>query len=331
MVDSFSAFIPIDRGLALAQGSPLPDRTTGAALFADISGSTAIAEALANELGPQRGAEELTRQLNQVFGALTEKVHAYRGSVIGFSGDAITCWFDGDSGLHAVACGLEMQKVIGSLPPMPAAAGAAGMIAIKVAVAAGQARRFMVGNPDDRYVDVLAGKTLERLAATEHLSRPVEVLVDAETLTGLGEQVIAASWRKQVDSGHSAALVSGLTVRVEPVQWPAALLGELRPDQTRAWVPPLVLRRLENHADPFLADLRPNASLFVSFGGIDFDEDDQAGGLLDAFIRRVQQVLTRYEGSLLDLTIGDKGSYLLAVFGAAVAHDDDAARAVAAA
>jgi adenylate cyclase len=41
--------------------------------------------------------------------------------------------------------------------------------------------------------------------------------------------------------------------------------------------------------------------------------------------------LARYEGVLINLTIGDKGSYVLGVLGAPVAHDDDAARAIAAA
>ncbi len=45
----------------------------------------------------------------------------------------------------------------------------------------------------------------------------------------------------------------------------------------------------------------------------------------------VQAILTRYEGALVQLTIGDKGSYLYASFGATVAHEDDARRAVQAA
>jgi len=32
--------------------------------------------------------------------------------VIYFSGDAITCWLDGDDGARATACGLAMQDVI---------------------------------------------------------------------------------------------------------------------------------------------------------------------------------------------------------------------------
>ena len=42
-------------------------------------------------------------------------------------------------------------------------------------------------------------------------------------------------------------------------------------------------------------------------------------------------MLASYGGNLLQLTIGDKGAYLYAIFGAPVAHEDDARRAVAAA
>ncbi len=71
--------------------------------------------------------------------------------------------------------------------------------------------------------------------------------------------------------------------------------------------------------------------MFLRFSGIDFDNDDDAGQKLDTFIRRVQKILSRYEGHLLQLTIGDKGSYLYASYGAPVAHEDDMSRAVAAA
>ena len=83
--------------------------------------------------------------------------------------------------------------------------------------------------------------------------------------------------------------------------------------------------------DKFLADLRPAVALFLNFSGIDYDNDPDAGIKLDQFIRHVQQILRRYDGVLLELTFGDKGSYLYAVFGAPIAHEDESARAVAAA
>src|SRR4051794_34499371 len=97
------AYIPSDRRAAIAAGEPLPDHPQGAALFADIAGFTALTEALATELGGHRASEALTANLNRVFHALIAEVNAYGGSVIYFSGDAITCWFDADDGLRATA------------------------------------------------------------------------------------------------------------------------------------------------------------------------------------------------------------------------------------
>ena len=113
MEDALSVYIPMDRRQALAYEIALPERTMGAGLFADISGFTPLTEALVQEFGPQRGSEVLTHHLNQVYDALITELHQYGGSVIVFSGDAITCWFDRDNGSRAVACALAMQKVMG--------------------------------------------------------------------------------------------------------------------------------------------------------------------------------------------------------------------------
>src|SRR6185503_10962400 len=78
-MESPSAYIPIDRRLALTEGQTLPDRMHGVVLFADISGFTLLTDALLHALGSRRGTDELTRQLNQVYDALTQEVYAYQG------------------------------------------------------------------------------------------------------------------------------------------------------------------------------------------------------------------------------------------------------------
>src|SRR5689334_20414330 len=91
-----STYIAQDRRAALACGVEYPRRASGAVMFADVTGFTPLAEALALAYGPRRGAEELTALLNQVYDALIAQVERFGGSVVGFSGDAITCWFDDD-------------------------------------------------------------------------------------------------------------------------------------------------------------------------------------------------------------------------------------------
>src|SRR5919202_5567743 len=155
-MEVLEAYIPIDRRLALASGVDLPQRTSGAALFADVSGFTPLTEAMARELGPKRGAEELTKQLSSIYGALIAQIERYRGSVITFSGDAITCWLDGDDGRRAVACGLAMQQVMRQFAAVQTPAGSTISLAIKVSIAVGPVRHCRVGDPQIQYVDALA-------------------------------------------------------------------------------------------------------------------------------------------------------------------------------
>ena len=323
----------MDRRQAMAEGHDLPTRTRGAALFADISGFTPLTEALVRELGARRGADELTRQLNRVFGALIGELYRYHGSVIGFSGDAITCWLDGDDGLQATACALDMQQAMGQFAAVETPSGSVISLAMKAAVAAGPVRRFQVGDPQIHCMDVLAGATLDRMAAGEHLAEKGEVVVGREALARIADQVRISAWRSDAETSARYGVVTHLCDRtvVATERWLSLGPAALTEAQLRPWILSPVRERLRAGQGRFLAEMRPVVALFLRFGGLDFDHDNAAGTKLDAYVRWVQRVLASYDGYLLRLTIGDKGCYLLATFGALTAHDDDPCRAVAAA
>src|SRR5262245_19469595 len=197
-----NAYIPKDRRYALARGMALPDRAGGAALFADISGFTPLSDLLSRELGPRRGVEELIRHINQVYDTLIAEVDRFGGSVVSFAGDAIICWFadekakgkrqkakentsDRDvpfafyllpSALRAVACALALQAAMRSYIAATKLTASTAALALKVAVASGPARRFVVGDPGIQLIDVLSGATIARMAAAEHLADKGEVL-----------------------------------------------------------------------------------------------------------------------------------------------------------
>lgn len=325
-----AVYVPQDRRLAYAEGRPLPDRSQGAALFADISGFTPLTEALVRALGPQRGAEELTRQLNLVFDALINHVDRYRGSVIGFSGDAITCWFDADDGRRAAAAALEMQQAMKQFANVPVPDGTYVSLAMKASVAAGPARRFLVGDPHIQVIDVLAGRTLDRLAAGEHLANRGDVILDPFAFANLEGKIEVADRRSEESTGQPYTAITQLALQVQADEWPEIPPGALTEDLVRSWLLPPVYERAASGPGEFLAELRPAVALFLRFGGIDYDRED-AGPLLDAYIRWVQAVLFQFDEYLLQVTVGDKGSYLYAPFGAPVAHGDDAIRAGAAA
>jgi class 3 adenylate cyclase len=330
-MDDLIVYLPMDRRFALAGGYSLADRTQGAALFVDISGFTQLTEALVRELGPQRGAEELTRYLNLVYDAVIDELHRYGGSVIAFAGDAITCWIDGDPGQRATACALAMQAAMLRFIAITTPAGNLVSLAMKAAVAAGPARRFLVGDPGRRVIDALAGATLARLANAEHLAKRGEVVIDGATLDALGDLVQVQELRHDPEHDQTAGVVPRLSRLVADAPWPALDPTALLDEQVRVWLLPQVYERLRRGLGNFLAELRPTVALFVRFGGIDYDADEEAGRKLDDYIRWVQGIVARYEGTLIDLNIGDKGSYLYINFGAPLAHEDNADRAATAA
>lgn len=335
-MESLEVYIPPDRRRAMARGETLPNRAYGAVLFADISGFTPLTDALVKELGPRQGVDELTQQLNRVYDALIAEVDRYGGSVIFFSGDAITSWFDGDAGEQAVACALQMQRTMTPFAAVATPSGVMVSLAIKVVVTTGPVRRFLVGDPHIQLLDVLAGQTLDRMARIEHLAQKGEILVGAEVVAHLGDRLRVAEWREDspVEAEQRSAVVTGLTSPpiLQPTSLPVAASEPLLSEaQTQAWLLPPVYERMKAGRGRFLAELRTAVAFFLSFQGLDYDHDDAAGEKLDAYIRWVQNVLAHYEGNLLQLTIGDKGSYLYATFGAPLAHGDDASRAVAAA
>jgi len=327
--DRPDAYIPRDRRWALHAGHALPDRVTGAALFADISGFTPLTEALAHELGPQRGAEELTANIGRVFHAVIGELDAYDGNVIYFAGDAITCWIDGDDGSRACAAAARMQEAIGRTGTIVTPGGTTIRLEMKVAIAVGAARRFVVGDPDIQLIDVLAGRLMDDLAEAEHHAQKGEIVLDQSAMEALAGRIVVGDLRVDESLDRACAPLLGLLVDVE--EEPGHQPPPLPEDLVRPWLLPAVYERMRTGRGEFLAELRPAIPVFVRFGGIDYDHHDDAIEKLDAFVRAAQRVLSGYGGNVLQLTLGDKGAYLYGVFGSPLAHEDDASRAAAAA
>ena len=328
--DRPSAYIPGDRRRALAAGAALPSRVSGSALFADISGFTPLTEALADELGSERASEVLTGHLNRVFHAVIAELDRFGGEVIYFSGDAITCWLDGDDGSRAAACGLAMQEAMAEVAHISTPGGKELELALKIAVVAGRASRFVVGDPEIQLIDVLAGTIVDELAAAEHLARSGEVVVERSLLESLGGRVATGELRSEPD-GVSVGVLERFLDELPATADTVDGTDELPDELARPWLLPAVYERLSTGRGEFLAELRPAYPMFVSFGGIDYDLDESASEKLDEFVRAAQQVLSSFGGNVLQLTLGDKGAYLYGVFGTPYAHEDDAARACAAA
>ncbi len=325
-------YIPMDWRHSIATNKALPSEQTGSTLFADISGFTPLTEAFALELGPKRGGEELTIHLNRVYDQMITVLHAYRGSVVGFSGDSITCWFDQDlDGRNALRCALEMQSQIAKVAQIRTRLGREFVLGLKVTVAIGSVKRFIVGMADYTLMDAMAGKTVERMATAEGFANSGDVVVDSPTFEALSDHLVVSAWHKDEETGEKYATIESFDLEVPENRWPEINDGQLSYDQVDDWLLPAVASRINSGLGDFLTELRPAAALFMRFTGIEFESDDTAADKLREFVQSVQRIIMRLEGSLVQLTIGDKGSYLYAAFGAPIAHENDVERAALAA
>jgi adenylate cyclase len=333
IIEQLLAYLPPDRAEAVLRGSSLPASAAGSVLFSDISGFTPLTEAVIARFGPRRGGEEFTDRLNAVYDALITEVNRFGGSIVGFAGDAMAVWFGGDDGTRAVTTALAMQRAMGQFASVVLPDGETVSLSMKVAVSSGTLRRFAAGDPLIQSFDVIAGDVMERVSVCEGAASRGEITVDGDTARQLHGKLIVREWR-ELAAGSKPDTVAVIDELHEPqppqprakVVFPADAAERLRP-----WLVPEVARRILSGQNVFLTELRPAAALFTRFTGIDFERDPTAPEKLDLYVRWLQHILAPLEGVLVQLTIGEKGSYFYAAWGAPIAHDDDSMRACTAA
>jgi adenylate cyclase len=167
------------------------------------------------------------------------------------------------------------------------------------------------------------------MAAAANAAHKGDVMLTSATARALAPELELAGWRPSAEIEGRSAIVRAQLLPADPCPWPDRT--PLPDDVVRPWLLPAIFERLVSGRGEFLTELRPAVATFLKFTGIDYDHDPAAGAKLDAFVRWIQRVVSTYEGFLHHVSVGDKGSYLYCTFGAPIAHEDDAERALAAA
>jgi len=284
-----------------------------AVLFADISGFTPLTEALAQQ--GSEGPEELTRLLNGYFSRMIALIEAQGGEVVKFSGDAVTAVFpvapDEDLGIATRRASQTAEAMQAAMDEFAALQTSAGPVALgmKIGLGAGEILATQVGGIRGRWEYVIAGDPLRQIAQAEHQARRGEIVLSPEAQAIMAPHPVALRPLPQPEWGR--------------VQHPSAIEAVLR-----AYVPGIVMAWLGEELQEWLAVLRPMSVLFVGISGIDYAQAS-AVDRLHNFVRSVQETIQHYEGSLNRLAVDDKGTVLLALFGAPPhAHEDDSERAL---
>ncbi|HEY5889749.1 MAG TPA: AAA family ATPase [Acidimicrobiia bacterium] len=321
-VQSFGAFLPMDRARELVGMSTVPVVSQGTALYADISGFTRLTEELGRTLGPRRGAEELTVYLTRVFEPVTTTIAQHGGSVISFGGDSVICWFQDDDGWQATSAALELVRIVRDLGSRERGPGRA--LDIKVAVAWGTGNRRRVGSPADAYMDVLDGPVVDTLVQAFSGLSAGDVGVSAAVAEANDSRVRI---RSQSENGKVRYIAESVLERPPTVKEDVWSLDEVAADD---WLLPYIRDHVQHGLGGLMGQLREVVNLFVGFGA----ENPDTGGpyeTFDALVSKAQEVVSSYEGMVLQVLVDEKGRHLHAVFGASMAHEDEARRAVVAA
>jgi class 3 adenylate cyclase/predicted ATPase len=304
-----------------AFGEPRADRLTAAAIFADISGFTALTETLGHKGAP--GIEELSSILNRHFGALIDTIDAHGGDIFKFAGDALLAFWPArnedldDAARHATQCALEAQRAFGTLV-------AAGNLPlrIRIAVGAGPVTVLMTGGLNERWEAVATGATLEQLGAAVHLAQPGEVVLSPEVATLIANDVSGsplAGGRLLLDAIRAAAV---------PPSWSRAALP-VDSSVLAHFVSPKLISYIQEGRTDWIGELRRVTVIFVHFPGLTYETPLDRAQLATLILQRV---LARYGASLNKLSVDDKGAALVAVLGLpTMSHEDDPARGVLAA
>ena len=221
-----------------------------------------------------------------------------------------------------MATALSLPQVLAGVTPVRLPGGDADRpLAIKVAVAAGSASRLLVGSPDVHTFEVLGGSLLSRTTDLEQVAQPGDVVTDAGTMALLGDAgaVVTVVDRRPTMSGEALVVTGAVPLATTP--WSDTL--SLDPAESAPWVD----FRLRSRPT-VLTELRPTVAMFLNFSPPDFDADLGAGERLDAFVRWVQDQVTPVDGIVIQVTLGEKSGFLYVAFGAPVAHEDLASRAL---
>ena len=165
-------------------GAPTPaapaassERRPLTVLFADIAGSTAIAERL--------DPEDWTAVVSQAFARMNQTVEHYGGTVARLMGDGVLAFFGApmaheDDPERAVRCGLDMVRSIAELDAAQHAPQTANELQVRVGINTGPVVVGLVGT-DTAHEYTAMGDAVNVASRMQSAARPGSVLVTAAT------------------------------------------------------------------------------------------------------------------------------------------------------
>ncbi len=347
---TISTYLPrhlVAHCLATDNNGPWLEWVDGSLLFADVSGSTALAERLTN-LGHE-GSEIVTGTLNTFFDTMIRIIEAAGGDLLTFGGDALLVLFQGPGHAHiATRTALDLLQICGNDAQGQArfqrtvpGVGTFSLY-IHIGVESGRVALVSAGQADSlRYSAI--GSVVNRVARAESYGNRSELVVGPQTWSSIAPDACGIALEAgyvRVETLAVAHLPPAPLPTLDLITTPSLqsiplLIHQL--DRISPYLPDNLLNRIlvDPQRPRIEADLRPVTVLFAQILGlanlVEYLDPDHAARVFDVLLWPIQTAIKSYGGILNKLDLAEEGDKLLAIFGAPVAFEDHAERAARAA
>ncbi len=261
-------------------------------LFVDIKGFTPLTESLMQR--GKEGAEILSSALNDVFAPMVDLVYASGGFIPYFAGDAFFGVFPSALPSSVATVAFEALDAFDQRPPVGLLPGAF-QIEASVGLSAGTVNWGVVGPGRIAYYK---GAALTRAADAQKRAALREIVADdffirSEPVFPFSTEIRTAGFYRLI----------GIT------------------DSNRATAT-FAVKSAVPSSDFSAGEFRSVASVFISFEGIEKHDS------ISEFATVVLNQFGRFGGYFKEFDFGDKGALAVGFFGAPVAYEDDAERAL---
>ncbi|MFQ5651045.1 MAG: adenylate/guanylate cyclase domain-containing protein [bacterium] len=305
--------------------APYAHKFSAAVLLADISGFTPLTERLAQR-GPA-GVEELSRVLNTYFGDLIAMIAHHGGEVVHFFGDApLVLWPVQDKDLddvsrRALRCAFELLERFNDQQVSDDC-----RLCLKIGAGAGEVLASHVGGMDGRWHFLLSGGPLMQVSAAESRAQPGEIILSPQTWSLVKEHAEG----EPLPDGYMRLQTPGAPGMI--LALPPLAVNPRAETALRAYVPEVVIARLEAGQAEWLSELRQVTVLFVRVMGPGDCSSSPDLDQVQKMVCTIRTELRRYKGTLLQSRMEAGGTTFIAAFGLPpFPHDRVAVRGVEAA
>ncbi|MCB9296343.1 MAG: tetratricopeptide repeat protein [Lewinellaceae bacterium] len=275
-------------------------------LFVDLSGFTPLTEALMQK--GNRGAEELSNVLNEIFEPLVHMVYAKGGFIPYFAGDAFTAIFpvaERRIGAQDIIQGAMQAR---SLYGQRQFRFRSFTIGIKFGLSYGTVEWGIVGRASKAYY--FRGAPIDGCAACQVKARDKDIVIDDALRQHLPKGQFALMALEngfyKIKEGVSSGEGNVIPVDLPPIERGVAM----------QFLPDAVARYNQE------GEFRTVISVFISFDGV------ETHALLDAFASIVLEQINNFSGYFKEIDYGDKGGVMVAFFGAPVSFENNSDRAL---